>query len=182
MEQQTTYVREVVADEDSSDRQQHMEYTVLAPLVAVAPIVPPSEEIPVLVQRENFSYHQPFMVEDQNQEVHHHNYCPSSRGGFSQDDEASLESDNSQRGKTSEDENGNQRRKDPFSPECKIPLPGPYGEFPYFDSSTFIRKRNERERARVRNVNDGFEVRFLLLFICTFNWYMCLLTYLKKSA
>lgn len=48
-------------------------------------------------------------------------------------------------------------KKDPFSPECKIPLPGLYGNSPFFDSSSFIRRRNERERARVRNVNDGFE-------------------------
>ena len=27
-----------------------------------------------------------------------------------------------------------------------------------FDTSNFIRRRNERERARVRNVNDGFEM------------------------
>lgn len=49
------------------------------------------------------------------------------------------------------------KRSDPFSPECKIPIPGIYGDEHYFDATTFIRRRNERERARVRNVNDGFE-------------------------
>ena len=48
-------------------------------------------------------------------------------------------------------------KKDPFSPNCRIPLPGLYGNNTFFDSTTFIRRRNERERARVRNVNDGFE-------------------------
>lgn len=48
--------------------------------------------------------------------------------------------------------------KDPFRPECLIPLPGCVGDG-YFglDSRTFVRRRNERERTRVRNVNDGFE-------------------------
>jgi len=49
------------------------------------------------------------------------------------------------------------KKSDPFSPQCKIPLPGLYGGSHFFDSTTFIRRRNERERARVRNVNDGFE-------------------------
>lgn len=49
------------------------------------------------------------------------------------------------------------KKCDPFSPDCRIPLPGLYGNNAFFDSTTFIRRRNERERARVRNVNDGFE-------------------------
>nr|XP_027198691.1 helix-loop-helix protein 6-like [Dermatophagoides pteronyssinus] len=53
-------------------------------------------------------------------------------------------------------------KEDPFSPKCRIPLPNLYGgggndNHSYFDSSTFIKRRNERERTRVRNVNDGFE-------------------------
>ncbi|XP_022671670.1 helix-loop-helix protein 6-like isoform X3 [Varroa jacobsoni] len=48
--------------------------------------------------------------------------------------------------------------KDPFSPECKIPLPVAFAPFDYgWVEPSFIRKRNERERQRVRNVNDGFE-------------------------
>ncbi|OQR73426.1 putative class II basic helix-loop-helix protein-like, partial [Tropilaelaps mercedesae] len=48
--------------------------------------------------------------------------------------------------------------KDPFSPECKIPLPVTFAPFDYgWVEPSFIRKRNERERQRVRNVNDGFE-------------------------
>ena len=45
---------------------------------------------------------------------------------------------------------------DPFSDLCRIPLPGSI-DGPYFDSKTFVRRRNERERARVRSVNEGFE-------------------------
>lgn len=48
------------------------------------------------------------------------------------------------------------KRVDPFSDECRIPLPGS-ANGPYFDSKTFVRRRNERERARVRSVNEGFE-------------------------
>lgn len=47
--------------------------------------------------------------------------------------------------------------QDPFSESCRIPLPGLGGDGGYLDSRTFVRRRNERERARVRNVNDGFE-------------------------
>ena len=48
----------------------------------------------------------------------------------------------------------NSRKKDPFSPMCMIPVPGQYG-FGIFET-TFIRKRNERERDRVRCVNEGY--------------------------
>src|SRR5690625_5041698 len=47
--------------------------------------------------------------------------------------------------------------KDPFNPKCRIPLPDGYGTYCLLDSTTFIRRRNERERTRVRNVNEGFE-------------------------
>ena len=47
--------------------------------------------------------------------------------------------------------------KNPFNPKCRIPLPDFYGQYNLLDTSTFIRRRNERERTRVRNVNDGFE-------------------------
>ncbi|UXI15973.1 MAK10-like protein [Sarcoptes scabiei] len=49
---------------------------------------------------------------------------------------------------------------DPFSLKCRIPLPNfllGEGYTSFFDASTFIKRRNERERTRVRNVNDGFE-------------------------
>lgn len=49
------------------------------------------------------------------------------------------------------------QEKNPFNPKCRIPLPDLYGNCTFLDSSTFIRRRNERERTRVRNVNDGFE-------------------------
>lgn len=50
----------------------------------------------------------------------------------------------------------NGKAVDPFSDLCRIPLPGSL-DGPYFDSKTFVRRRNERERARVRSVNEGFE-------------------------
>ena len=44
----------------------------------------------------------------------------------------------------------------PFSPYSQIPLPNPFGAFDYPFEPAFIRKRNERERERVRCVNDGY--------------------------
>lgn len=44
----------------------------------------------------------------------------------------------------------------PFSPYCQIPLPSPYGPYDYAFEPAFIRKRNERERERVRCVNEGY--------------------------
>ena len=57
------------------------------------------------------------------------------------------------------DDDEYEEKEDPFSPKCRIPLPNLYGggNHNYFDSTTFIKRRNERERTRVRNVNDGFE-------------------------
>ncbi|XP_076335408.1 achaete-scute homolog 1-like isoform X1 [Tachypleus tridentatus] len=49
------------------------------------------------------------------------------------------------------------KKCDPFSPSCKIPLPSSYSAYDYWLEPSFIRRRNERERQRVRNVNDGFE-------------------------
>ncbi|RWS04171.1 uncharacterized protein B4U79_02625 [Dinothrombium tinctorium] len=51
----------------------------------------------------------------------------------------------------------NSKKLDPFSPECRIPIPGEDSDFPFLDNKTFVRRRNERERTRVRNVNEGFE-------------------------
>ena len=48
--------------------------------------------------------------------------------------------------------------KDPFAPENRIPLPS-CREFPYVEStvsSTSMRRRNARERQRVRSVNEAF--------------------------
>ena len=45
-------------------------------------------------------------------------------------------------------------KKDPFSPLSMIPVPGQFG-FGILET-TFIRKRNERERDRVRCVNEGY--------------------------
>lgn len=48
--------------------------------------------------------------------------------------------------------------KDPFRPECRIPLPGMLDDvYVGLDNRTIVRRRNERERTRVRNVNEGFE-------------------------
>ena len=46
-------------------------------------------------------------------------------------------------------------RTDPFSAECRIPLPNNYCDLPRIHVSN-IRRRNERERERVRCVNDGY--------------------------
>lgn len=46
-------------------------------------------------------------------------------------------------------------KADPFSPFSMIPLPSPFVLDPTVEP-TFIRKRNERERERVRCVNDGY--------------------------
>ncbi|KAK6033908.1 Helix-loop-helix DNA-binding domain protein [Cooperia oncophora] len=43
---------------------------------------------------------------------------------------------------------------DPFDPEASVPLPYQLEEQPY---STSVWKRNERERYRVRCVNNGYE-------------------------
>ena len=44
----------------------------------------------------------------------------------------------------------------PFSTHCQIPLPPPFGGYDYGFEPAFIRKRNERERERVRCVNEGY--------------------------
>jgi achaete-scute complex protein len=48
------------------------------------------------------------------------------------------------------------RTNDPYSPLCMIPLPGALALHAASEPS-FIRKRNERERERVRCVNEGYE-------------------------
>ena len=45
-------------------------------------------------------------------------------------------------------------KPDPFSPLCMIPIPSPF-TLDHLEP-TFVRKRNERERERVRCVNDGY--------------------------
>uniref|UniRef100_A0A1I8FB74 BHLH domain-containing protein n=1 Tax=Macrostomum lignano TaxID=282301 RepID=A0A1I8FB74_9PLAT len=47
--------------------------------------------------------------------------------------------------------------RNPFDPQSRIPLPHPFGEFHFGCESSFIRRRNERERERVRFVNEGYE-------------------------
>ncbi|KAI1289308.1 Helix-loop-helix protein 6 [Halotydeus destructor] len=49
------------------------------------------------------------------------------------------------------------KKPDPFSEQCRIPIPGLENASGFYDTRTFVRRRNERERARVRNVNEGFE-------------------------
>lgn len=55
---------------------------------------------------------------------------------------------------TEESENEN----DPFSQRCRIPMPGliPMSRYHLWLETSFMCRRNERERQRVRNVNDGF--------------------------
>lgn len=47
----------------------------------------------------------------------------------------------------------------PFSKECLIPLPGTLASSQniFIDNKNFIKRRNQRERIRVKSVNDGFE-------------------------
>ena len=45
---------------------------------------------------------------------------------------------------------------DPFCTYNQIPLPSPYSPFDCANEPAFIRKRNERERERVRCVNEGY--------------------------
>ena len=86
------------------------------------------------------------------------------------DEEASQESNGSHiqssSGKTSSSDSdpsseqlrgSNGEKIDPFSEVCRIPLPGMFGSGVFGESKVFVRRRNERERARVRSVNDGFE-------------------------
>ncbi|XP_023237647.1 helix-loop-helix protein 6-like [Centruroides sculpturatus] len=56
-----------------------------------------------------------------------------------------------------EDPDRPSKPNDPFAPQCKIPIPSGLDSCEYWLEPTFIRRRNERERQRVRNVNDGFE-------------------------
>ncbi|KFM56638.1 Achaete-scute-like protein, partial [Stegodyphus mimosarum] len=46
----------------------------------------------------------------------------------------------------------------PFSLRCRIPVPDlePMSGYQMWLESSFMYRRNERERQRVRNVNDGF--------------------------
>lgn len=46
----------------------------------------------------------------------------------------------------------------PFSPRCRIPVPDltPMSRYQLWLETSFMCRRNERERQRVRNVNDGF--------------------------
>jgi len=46
------------------------------------------------------------------------------------------------------------KKSDPFSPVCLIPLPVRVGSM--FYDSPYFRRRNDRERERVRCVNDGY--------------------------
>ncbi|KAG8182988.1 hypothetical protein JTE90_027475 [Oedothorax gibbosus] len=73
------------------------------------------------------------------------------------DDEDRMQSGCSQDGSSPEQSEQSGAGKDPFAPHCKIPLPTPFSPYEYWLEPSFIRRRNERERQRVRNVNDGFE-------------------------
>lgn len=95
---------------------------------------------------------------------------PRSNASHEEDDHADDEDDDDRCGAGSSGCNSNSGNcegdsdpgegkiaKDPFAPQCKIPLPNPFSPYEYWLEPSFIRRRNERERQRVRNVNDGFE-------------------------
>ncbi|BFZ09209.1 hypothetical protein BsWGS_12248 [Bradybaena similaris] len=55
-------------------------------------------------------------------------------------------------GETRLGSHGDHKKKlDPYSPLCMVPLPG------HLIETNFIRRRNERERERVRCVNEGYD-------------------------
>ncbi|XP_054159611.1 transcription factor 15-like [Oppia nitens] len=127
----------VVAKDDDSCEQQ-IEYTFLTPLTSTV------NDHDLLVHQQN-SYH--LYYTDSVAAL------PTNLISDEDDGDENFESCESN-GST---HSGSEVRNDPFSPHCKIPLPGDYGNSHFFDTTTFIRRRNERERARVRSVNDGFE-------------------------
>ena len=51
---------------------------------------------------------------------------------------------------------GRRQSTDPFAPECLIPLPSRHGDEVFYYEPVFLRRRNERERQRVRCVNDSY--------------------------
>ncbi|GBM36782.1 hypothetical protein AVEN_273815-1 [Araneus ventricosus] len=56
------------------------------------------------------------------------------------------------------DSNSGVRRDDPFSVRYRIPVPDlvPVSNYQLWLETSFMCRRNERERQRVRSVNDGF--------------------------
>lgn len=114
-------------NKDEDSCEQRIEYTFLTPVATID-----EEELILHQNTYHFCYVDPMAATPPTDDENFEN-C-SSDGSSQKDD-----------------------KKDPFSPDCKIPIPGLYGNTNFFDSTTFIRRRNERERARVRNVNDGFE-------------------------
>lgn len=115
-------------NKDEDSCEQRIEYTFLTPVATID-----EEELTLHQSTYHYCYSDPIAVTPPTDDENFEN-CSSN--GLGQKDE---------------------KKCDPFSPDCKIPLPGLYGSGSFFDSTTFIRRRNERERARVRNVNDGFE-------------------------
>ena len=82
---------------------------------------------------------------------------PKSEGEESSDSFLTYTSPSGFHSRQSDSESSNKSSKvSPFSDECRIPLPG-ICESGVFGGRTFVRRRNERERARVRSVNEGFE-------------------------
>lgn len=47
-------------------------------------------------------------------------------------------------------------KNDPFSVRCRIPVPDSMSDYHLWLETSFMCRRNERERQRVRSVNDGF--------------------------
>ncbi|GFS61231.1 BHLH domain-containing protein [Nephila pilipes] len=83
--------------------------------------------------------------------LHHHNSLPhNSRtvSQFANDDSTSR----------CESSYTTTNKDDPFSVRCRIPVPDlvPVSNYQLWLETSFMCKRNERERQRVRSVNDGF--------------------------
>lgn len=108
-------------------------------------------------------YDEPKPDDDQQQERRHNDNGFQLQGNPEDEDtcdsfSTTYESQNgfSNTNHSDSDNSSKSAKVSPFSEECLIPLPGGFGGG-YLGTRTFVRKRNERERARVRSVNDGFE-------------------------
>ncbi|XP_074605460.1 uncharacterized protein LOC141858573 [Brevipalpus obovatus] len=136
-ETQIVTIQSLVDDESDQQQQQQLHLTVLNPMVVNSTddcytytIVPNFPLLPSIVFDE---------VENENPD--HEN------------DDVAISSPSPPLSSTS-----SSSYKDPFRPECRIPLPGMLDDvYIGLDNRTIVRRRNERERTRVRNVNEGFE-------------------------
>lgn len=121
--------------------------------------VHPSSQPPPLEDNNVYEYSCLSTI-DQNHNSEYNEYCTNSFNGYNEIDQ--------EEGGDDQQENS-ASTNDPFSEKCKIPLPNLIElDDGCVDATVarplntsgkhiYIRRRNERERTRVRNVNEGFE-------------------------